>query len=205
MRVRGFIWVIGVLLLAGCKLLEPVPVKESRNFTLRLQPMQQVTQAEQTHRTLLLAAVTAAPAVASSQIAYTKGNQAQINYFAYNRWVDTPADMLQNVLTQAFAERGNFNAVVAAPFAGKADLRLNVHIQTFQQEFADNNAQSTAHVELMAQLTDEKTQRIIASKRFSVQEAAAAATPEAGVNALNQAVTKLAGQLIAWTVQYNQL
>ena len=48
----------------------------------------------------------------------------QLEYFARNEWIDTPAHLLQPLLISAIDHKQNFIAVMSKPSAIKADLRL---------------------------------------------------------------------------------
>ena len=106
---------------------------------------------------------------------------------------NTPAQMLQQLMSDSLRHTQSFHAVVQSPFIGKSDLRLDSNLQLLQQEFYSQRSQ--IHVRLSATLVDSQSHRILASKQFDITNPAASNTPYDGVLASNQAVSRLLSQL----------
>lgn len=176
-----------VTLLAGCSVLGPVKTTPVSSYTL--------TAGEQTpqparhgKQVLLIATPTAASGYQSADMIYTL-DRYELKSFAKHRWVAPPADMLQPLLLQSLQNSGCFNAVVAPPFSGSADLVLDTKILTLQQEFSGNTSQVT--LALQTTLSDSTTRKVVLNQQLQTSVAASANTPYAGVIAANQATQQL--------------
>jgi len=130
----------------------------------------------------------ARPGFDTPQMAYTRRANA-LEYFAKNRWVDTPAAMLAPLLAQALDHSGGFRAVVQAPTLAAADLRLETEIVRLQQDFGA--PPSRIQFTLRAQLIDVGDRRVLASAEFDETEAAPSDDPSGGVIAANRALGRL--------------
>ncbi len=120
----------------------------------------------------------------------------EIEYFADNRWAEPPARMLAPLLAQALERSGAFRAVVQAPSAVAADLRLDTELVRLQQDFSTRP--SRIELTLRAQLVDLRHGRSLATREFDVTEPAPHDDPYGGVVAANQAVARMLGQLVAF-------
>jgi len=123
----------------------------------------------------------------------------QLEYFSHNEWIDPPARMLSPLILTATRNSGAFRAVVHAPSSANGDLRLDTEVLQIQQEFFGEPSQ--VRFALRADLVEEGSRRIIASREFVVVEAAPAATPYGGVLAANRAVHSVLESLAAFCVE----
>ena len=74
------------------------------------------------------------PAYNTTQMAYTK-KPFEVSYFAENRWIETPGQMLQPIIVQTMQRTHHFRAVITPPFIGSYDYILNTQILEFQQDY----------------------------------------------------------------------
>jgi len=179
------------LLLAACAALQP---QRMENPTLYLLDAQLAAAVQRPQRALVL--VVDAPRTragfATPQMAYVR-QPHKLDYYAKNRWVDTPARMLAPLLVQALAQAGGFRAVVQAPNPVAADLRLDTELIRLQQDFATQP--SRVQLTLRAQLIDTHTNKILAAKEFDESESAPSEDAYGGAIAANRALQRLLGQL----------
>lgn len=185
------------VLLAGCSFMSPVSVEPMKSYRLtQINP--NTLHATPSNMTLLVSIPTTAPGYESSMMAYVE-QPYQITYFTKNRWVSAPAGMLAPLLVQSLQNTGRFKAVIAAPYAGFSDVRLDVVVIDFYQDFTQKP--SRERVTLLAQLVDLHTHRVIAKTRMAEVVLAASEDPYGGVVAANQAVAQALGQLAQFVVK----
>ena len=145
-------------------------------------------QSNPTCPTLLLSSPRAAPGYASSGMAYIE-EPHRIDYFANNRWADSPARMLEPLFMRALETSGLFQAVVQAPTTAKFDLRLDTELLRLVQVF--DPAASRIELAVRINLLDTRSQRVLVSEVIEVTEPASEQTPYGGVIAANKAVARL--------------
>ena len=132
------------------------------------------------------------PGFDTPQIAYVQ-QPHELNYYAVNRWAATPSHMLAPLLAQALEQSGGFRAVVQAPGAVPADIRLDIELIRLQQDFGTQP--SRAQITLRAQLTEVRSRRVLATKLFDEAENAPSANAYGGVIAANRALQRILNQL----------
>ena len=122
----------------------------------------------------------------TAQMAYVRRPHA-LEYFANNRWADTPSHMLAPLLAQALEQR--FRVVVRAPSAVHADLRLDTELVRLQQDFATRP--SRVEFVLRAQLVDLRGRQVLAATEFEEIEPAPSEDAYGGVIAANLALQRM--------------
>ena len=127
-NVVRLVWVIAILLLAGCNALlnkAPSPMDYYSLQVISLAPQHQVAQYDKTLLpTITINAPKAAAGFESRHMLYTR-NRYQIEHFARSEWVDAPAKLLQNLLVEALENTGQFSAVMPKISAVKNEFRLD--------------------------------------------------------------------------------
>lgn len=188
---------LALLALAGCGSLLPSAPEPPARFALD-QPASGVTSqlpgapiAAQAS-TLVVGLPRAAAGFDSSRMVYIR-QAHQLEYFAYNQWVDPPAQMLWPLITRAVESTAAFKAVVVSPSGATADWRLDVELLRLQQEFTA--VPSRVRVTLRAHLIDSGRRSVVASREIDAVEPAATDDPYGGVVAANRAVARAVGEL----------
>ena len=182
---------IMVWLLAACSLLpEPKPAVLDK-YLLEFTPAAPVPGREGMP-VLVVTAPRAHGAYDTTRIAYMQ-QQYGLRYYVRSRWADTPSRMLMPILAEAISATGEFQALSGSPGRLAADLRLDSELLRFHQDFTVQPSQM--HITLRAKLVDLNDQRMIATRLFDIQEAAASEDTYGGVQAANRAVARLAEQL----------
>lgn len=180
------------MLLAGCTGL-PAPKMESPHiYLIDAQPPARTAQVK---RDLVLAVALprARPGFDTPQMAYLR-QPHELEYFAANRWADTPPHMLWPLLVQALEQSGGFRAIVQTPGVIPPGVRLDVELVRLQHDFRARPSQ--IHLTLRAQLSDVRSKQVLAVKLFDEVQNAASDDPYGGVIATNQIVQRLLGQLV---------
>jgi cholesterol transport system auxiliary component len=185
-----------VLLLAGCTGFSAPQVASENIYVLEAL---RVTKPANVKRNLVLAISEpqARPGFDTSQMVYVQ-QPHELNYFVASRWADTPAHMLEPLLVQAMEQAGSFRAVVQAPGAVPADVRLDIELIRLQHDFVTRP--SRVQLTLRAQLIDVRSQRILAVKQFDESENAASDNAYGGVTAANRVLQGMLDQLADFCV-----
>jgi cholesterol transport system auxiliary component len=124
----------------------------------------------------------------------------ELEYFAKNRWADTPSRMLAQAIAQAIAQSGAVRAVVQAPGAVSAELRLDVELLRLLQDFTARP--SRVRLALQAQLINTGTGRVLVAREFDVSEEAPSDDAYGGVIAANRVLERLLGQVTELVAEY---
>jgi cholesterol transport system auxiliary component len=171
--------------LAACALLSP---PEPAVTTARLEK----TPAEVPRRdprpvTLLVFSPEAKPAFDTTQMAYTL-RPYELAYFSRHQWGGTPSKMLQPLLVRTLESTGYFSAVLTPPHAGRYRYALRTEILELTQDFTSEPA--GLRLSLRVRLSDDATNRVVATKEIALREPMRHKTPYAGVVAANDATAK---------------
>jgi cholesterol transport system auxiliary component len=126
------------------------------------------------------------------QMAYAS-RPHELGHFAAHRWVDAPARMLAPLLAQALEGAGCWRAVVQAPSAAAAELRLDTELVRLVQDFTVRP--SRVQLTLRAELIDTASKRVLAVRELDEVEPAPSDDPYGGVVAANRALGRLLGRL----------
>jgi cholesterol transport system auxiliary component len=187
--------------LSACSVFSPVKTEGTTSYVLNTLPSPSAARKPQRRIILLVPQTMAVQAYNTTQMAYTT-KPYEIAYFAKNRWIDTPADMLQNLLVQALQDTHYFYAVVLAPAAAQYDVILNTRLLQFEQRFF--SGKSAVFITLRAQLVRSSDNRVMASRQFQAMAAAPQNTPYGGVIAANQAAAKLLAEVVGFCLEYKR-
>jgi len=182
----------GITLLAACSGLRTPPAQAVHLYALDARasvPSRLVAS----DVVLALSMPRANPGFDTSQIAYQR-QPHQIEYFALNRWLDTPAHMLEPLLFQSLEQSRGFSAVVRTPGLVTAKIRLDTELIRLQQDFTSKP--SRVQLTLRAQLVDISAKRVLAVKVFDVIENATSDDAQGGVAAANLALKNTLDQVL---------
>lgn len=179
------------LVLAGCATLRPTEAEPVRTYLLEAQ-FDRTEQVKPIPLVLTVSPPRAAPGYDTERMAFVR-QPHRLEYFAKNRWAETPAKMLGPLLVRALEQRTGFKAVTPAGGMVKGDLRLDTEITLLQQEFTPSP--SRLHMKLRVQLVEQASYRVLATQVFDAVEAAPADDPYGGVVAANRMLPRLLGQI----------
>jgi cholesterol transport system auxiliary component len=200
---------LSVMLLCGCGILKTSVSAQPRYYTLTYLPDPTAplslpsalpnslpkTAALSAAPTLIISPPHAAAGFDSQRIMYMR-HADQLEYFAYNEWIDTPARMLAPLMATTIEHSGAFRAVVQTPSPAAGEMRLDTEILRLQHEFL--STPSRVRFTLRAYLMDSATRRVIAARNFESVVAAHTDNPEGGVVAANRAVKNVLEALSAF-------
>ena len=181
-----------VALLASCAALQAPEPDRASLYLLEAAPTAGAPRPKR-DAVLAVSVPRARPGFDTPLMAYTQRPGA-LEYFAKNRWADTPARMLAPLLVQALERSGRFSAVVQAPSSALAALRLDTELVRLEQDF--DARPSRVRFTLRAQLIDTGARRVLASAEFDETEPAPSDDPYGGVIAANRALARLLERLV---------
>lgn len=144
---------------------------------------------------LLVAVPRAAAGYDSKRMLYLERAQ-ELQAFAFNEWVDTPAQLLAPLLVRALQDSGAFAVVLLAPSVAVAGLRLETELIRLQQDFSTRPSQ--LRLTLRAVLLDTRTRQAIAWREFDDSVATVSDDPAAGVQAAQQAAQRVLAALASF-------
>lgn len=182
-------------LLSACSTLS-LPGNQQAQTTWELAPETPLTMSMQRDVSLDIAPPTAVPALATSAMAYRQRNLER-RYYAANRWVKEPAQLLQPVLLRVFEEAGVVNTVWANAGGGRVHYRLETQLLELEHDYRGSQA-GHGRVELRARLIDNGRGRVLATRRFEATAASDEPGPAGGARAINEALGKVLTELVRW-------
>jgi cholesterol transport system auxiliary component len=192
-------------LLGGCASLLPPPPPPDNIYLLeaKVSPIStpdDARSAQQKRGSVLAVSMPRARAGFDTAQMVWVNQEHGLKVYSRNRWADTPARMLVPLFAQTLERSGAFHAVVQAPSAVSATLRLDTELIRLQQDFSVQP--SRVQFTLSAQLIDTSTRRVIASAEFDEAENAASEDAYGGVRAANLALEHLLVKLAAFCVKH---
>ncbi len=187
-------------LVGGCSSLLPKPPPAPALFALDdASPSATPSAASPANApTLIVSMPRAAAGFDTQRIVYVR-HAHELATFAYSQWVDTPASMLAPLIAKAVTRTGAFRAVLLAPTAAAAELRLDTELIRLQHEFLVQP--SRVRLTLRAVLVETATRSVVGWREFDAGVPAASEDPYGGVVAANQAVKELLAELAAFCAQ----
>lgn len=191
---KKFLWFLSLvpvaLFLTSCG---PIKTPPSSSYLIGDLNSGKMPATARTHLTLLVSNPIANSGYQTSAMIYMI-TPYELKAFSNNRWVAPPAQMLLPIIVQALRQQGYFYAVVAPPFSGLTNYRLDAQLIKLQQEFF----LPTSRVRLVVQATliSNLSNKVVATRSFEVTVTAPANNPYSGVLAANRAAA-IIGQDVA--------
>lgn len=185
----------------GCSGLLPKPTPLPAYYSLSA-PSAHLAQDQREHPkgapALIISPPRAAAGFDSRKMIYVR-QAHQLEYFAHNQWVDTPARMLAPLLVARLAATPGIGAVFASASGAASELRLDTEILQLQHDFSV--APSEVRFVLRAYLVDGVSREVIAIRDFDRCVESASANPYGGVVAANRAVGEVLDQLSGFVAE----
>jgi cholesterol transport system auxiliary component len=194
---------LSLALLCGCGALTPAVAPHPNFYSLdgarnATAPARAGPSAAVTAPTLTVSPPHAAAGFDSRRIMYVR-QADQLEYFAHNEWIDTPARMLAPLIVAAVESSGAFRAVVQTPSPAGGEMRLDTEILRLQHEFLQ--APSQVRFTLRAYIVDNTTRRVLAWRDFDETVPAASEDPYGGVVAAKHAVQTVLERLAGFCAE----
>lgn len=185
--------IISILFTAGCA----VKVPTVATYVLTVPTTTTARVATRTQQVLLVNTMTADPGYKSAGMIYVTA-PAYLRQYASHAWVAPPAQMFMPLMVARIEAKQYFRAVVTPPFINTSEYRLDTRLVVLQQEFMQPVSQVRCVVQAL--LTNNRTDRVIASRRFQAIVAAPGNNPESGVAAANLAAEQISEQIAQFVV-----
>jgi cholesterol transport system auxiliary component len=191
-------------LLGGCSVLRSTQTSQPSFYSLdnarteARAAMRTPATMSQTAPTLIVSPPHAASGFDSQHIIYVR-EPHQLEYYAHNEWVDTPARMIAPLIVAAIENSGRFRAVVVTPSAAAGDLRLDTEIMRLQHDLGSQP--SHVHFTMRAYIVDNTTRQVLAWREFDEAIAVPSEHPYGVVVAANRAVQTVLEQLASFCTE----
>ncbi len=151
-------------------------------------------------RTLAVGEPNASTMLDSNRIA-VRPQPSTLQVYGGAIWADSAPDLVQAALVGAFAQGEHFRAVVRPTDGVGTDLLLRLDLRHFEAAYADEADVPTVVVELHATLVDQRAQRVVGSRRFRAEQAAADEKLPEVVPAFEAALGGIAAEMMPWVLE----
>ncbi len=199
MRAYKIVMVIAsAVALTACGLSKPINLPALSRYTITSLQVAKSPRTSRSRSTLLVSVPVSNPGYQSAKMIYMNV-PFRLRSYANNRWVAPPANMLLPLFAQRIRNKGYFKAVVTPPFSGVTNYRLDTQLIMLQQEFITPISQ--VRLVVQATLVSNRTNAVIASRRFQVAVSAPANNPYSGVLATNKAATIISGRIARFVLK----
>jgi len=121
-----------------------------------------------------------------------------IEVFPGARWSDPAPSLLRDLAVRGFEASGRIVGVGSAVSGLRADYSLAIDLHAFQIEIVDGAPR--AAVRFQARLLDYTSNRVLAARSFSAEEAASSADAGGAFAAFQQALNRSVAELVDWTL-----
>lgn len=122
----------------------------------------------------------------------------QLEHFANNAWVDTPANMLYPLLLQSLQSSGSFAAVSSSPYTQGAMYRLDTQVLHLEQNFISKPSVLVFSIKVV--LTRVSDNKVLASRILIEKVPCPQDTPYGGVLAANTASYQLTQSMTQFVI-----
>lgn len=183
-------------LLVAC--LGPVKMPNVNVYTLKGPQYLKIPRSSRSAKTLLVSMPIANPGFASSKMVYVV-TPYSLRYFSMHQWIAPPAQMILPILADIIRSKGYFKAVLTPPFSGMTNYRLDTSLIAFEQDFIQPI--SRIRLVMQASIVDNATNKVLASRRFSVVMPTEDNNPYSGVLTANRAVGRLSRQIAQFVLR----
>jgi cholesterol transport system auxiliary component len=136
-----------------------------------------------------------APGYERPSIVYRR-SATRLDYYAESEWADEPARLVEPLLIAALEGSGGFEAVVSLATGLGAALRLDTEVLRLDHDLLSSPSQG--RVVLRAQLVDLAHGRILATRVFDASVASASDDAAGAVAAIDAALARVLGQVVAF-------
>jgi ABC-type uncharacterized transport system auxiliary subunit len=126
-------------------------------------------------------------------------NGEDMGIYEYERWVEPPTEMIQEVLFRALRSSGRFRAVHTQHSSVRGDYLVRGHLYDFKEI---NGSSMSARLSLELELRDAKTGNTVWTHLYNHDEPVSGKKVSAVVAALNRNVQRATNEFTASLVEY---
>ena len=185
--------IFSLICLLGC-----VAARPMKYYVLDPGPVPAPQEAPTYQVTLLVGRVTASHLFRDDRLVYGSG-PVQLGVFAYDRWAEPPADMLQDLLVSTLRSTGQYRAVSHLSSNVRGDYVVRGHLWDISEV---DKPDLMARFSLEVELFDPNTRTIVWSHRYEHDEPAQGKTVNDVVVAMDKNVRAGLQQITAGISEY---
>ena len=179
---------------AGCGASRPV-----KYYVLDVAPAPASTASARFPVTLLVSRIAASHLYRDDRLVYGRG-PVELGTYEYERWSETPADMVQDLLISSLRSSGQYTSVSPISSNVRGDYIIRGHLYALDE--VDDKPGIAARFSLQLDLFDPKTGRPVWTDSYSNDESVNGKTVEDVVTTLDHNVRAGMQQLTANLGQY---
>lgn len=202
-RYRRLAFIVGMLMLmtlvlAGCSVLPEREIQQVYTLPHTHIDAQDTSVSTQRPWSLRVQTPYSNRMINSTRIVVRPDN-SEVSVYKGARWSDTAPVMLRNRLVDAFRTQPSITALSGDSPQLVSALEFGGDLNRFQVEY--QNGAPVVHIQLDAFLMDPSDSRIVASRRFSVEQPVNGKEVPEVVVAFGEAADRLAVDVVAWVLQ----
>lgn len=133
---------------------------------------------------------------ANNSIYYTDNRYGK-NAFTFNRWIESPNDMLKNKIIYALQKSGIATHVLSSTSHGTAQYLLEIDIEDLSMHIEQNQIGEGVMI-ISANLMETKHRNVVKSASFRCSNPAGEINPQSAVDSINKASNVCTAKLVEW-------
>lgn len=181
------------LVFSACSL-APSPQINPTTYILKANDKVVLSQAPKATKSIRIAPIQSVLYLRTNEICYIKDNE--LNSYSKHLWKSSPVNSLSVLLSSKFEKNKLFKVVLNANSQIQADLLLELRFDSFEQVF--DTDKNVIHLELSANLIDNKDKKILGFKHFRYQIPVAKVEPSSAVESFDEALNTLGDDMVLW-------
>ncbi len=151
---------------------------------------------------LALLPATSAPVIDTARIA-VRPTPDELQVYRGAAWTQPAPGLVEDAVLRMLEDSGRIGAVARLETGLRADYKLALDVRRFEADYAGRPLPS-ATLEVSAKLLDARDQRVVASRVFLREQAAAGTGLAAVAAAFGQALDALSADIAGWTLASGQ-
>jgi ABC-type uncharacterized transport system auxiliary subunit len=191
MQISGLLML--AILMAGCGAARPV-----KYYVLDVNPAPANSPSAPIPVTLLVGRLVASQLYRDDRLVYGSG-PVQLGTYEYDRWAESPADMVQNMLVTMLRSSGQYRSVSKVTSNVRGEYVVRGHLYAM---YGVDQPELVARFTLQLELYDPSSRTTVWSQIYTHDEPVAAKTVPAIVEAMDKNVTAGLQQLSGGITQY---
>lgn len=197
--MKWFLSAFVVLFLSGCVQVFPEQPFGAKTIVIRVEGLADVDGPEVDWQLIVERPTTSAEL--DKNVIAVQDKTEVIRYISDTVLADDLTEVLERAIIDAFLESHKIKGVGGNGAGISADYILLSDVDAFGLYVHGVDSLPQAQFEMVAQLVEVQTRRVVAKKRFSARVAVPERTVLLVANALNEVVTKVLRDVLEWTLK----
>lgn len=181
------------LIFSACSL-APSPQINPTTYVLKANDKIVLSKPNAATKSIRIAPIQSVLYLRTNEICYIKDNE--LNSYSKHLWKSSPVSSLSVLLSSKFEKNKLFKVVLNANSQIQADLLLELRFDSFEQVF--DGQKSAIHLELSANLIDNKDKKVLGFKHFHYEVPVAKVEPSSAVISFDEALNALGDDMVLW-------